>query len=204
MAHILHYAQISLFHISYLFIHLTTQLLIHFPHLSFALLPSRYSTLLLLLLFGPYLSFSRSLLIYPHPEPPFHPSQGSGHLIYRACLLHLSLHFPPPALTDRSPLSLRVHIDHGAWERDAGRERGGGRDRVHPQDSGRRADRWAKAHGGGEGRLWRACMDWKASLCWGCRGQADWSQSTRRKRRNWEFGWQLSLNLFLQVEPGIK
>lgn len=72
--------------------------------------------LLCLLLFWLYLSLSQSLLIHPGPSPP--TSQGSGHLIYRACLLHRGLHFPPLALTDRSllplPLSLRVHIDHGA------------------------------------------------------------------------------------------
>lgn len=98
--------------------------------------------LLCLLLFWPYLSFIQSLFIYPGPPPP--TSQGSGHLIYRACLLHWSLHFPPLVFDRQVPPppfpSPSASISITAHERGRCRE-GGGRDRVHPQDSGRRADR---------------------------------------------------------------
>jgi len=90
--------------------------------------------------------------------PSLQPSQGSGHLIYRACLLHLSLHFPPPALTDRSPLSLCVHIDHGACERGmlGGREEEGETECPLRTAAAEQTDRWAKTYGSREGSQWRA------------------------------------------------
>lgn len=47
------------------------------------------------------------------------------------------------------PLPPRPYRSQRMREKDAGREEGGGRDRVHPQDSGRRADRQM-----GEGLWW--------------------------------------------------
>lgn len=112
---------------------------------------------------------------YTTPRLSPHPSQGSGHLIYRACLLHLSLHFPPLALTDRSPLSLCVHIDHSAWERRmlGGRRAGGETQYTLRTVVAEQTDRWQRSCSGGEGRPRRAGMDGKASLCWGWRGQAE-------------------------------
>lgn len=114
---------------------------IRFPHLSFPPLPSLFTTLLLSLLFLPYLSFSRSLLIYPHPKSP-PPLTG----VWAFNIQSMPPSSEPSFSTtgfDRQvpPLPPRPYRSRRMRERDAGREWGGGIDRVHPQDSGRRADR---------------------------------------------------------------
>lgn len=120
------------------------------PPYSFSPSPSFSPALhlLCLLLFWPYLSFSRSLLIYPRPSsthltgvwafniqsmpPSSEPSFSSAGFDRQVPPPPLHTHLPSPSPS--ASISITAH------ERGRCRE-GGGRDRVHPQDSGRRADR---------------------------------------------------------------
>lgn len=162
------------FHIFYLFIHLATLLLIHFPRLSFSPLPFLCTVLLRSLLFGPYLSFSRSLLIY---HPPTLPPPLTG--VWAFNIQSMPPSSEPSFSTagfDRQvpPLPLRPYRSQRMREKDAGREKGGGETQYTLRTVvAVQTDRWQRSCSGGEGRPRRAGMDGKASLCWGWRGQAD-------------------------------
>lgn len=165
-----------------------------FSHLFFARLPLLHATSLIAVL---ALSlFKQKPIDISPPHTLLLPSQGSGHLIYRACLLHLSLHFPPAALTDRSPFSLRVHIDHSAWERGmlGGKEEEG--EYTLRTVVAKQTVRWEKACGGKEGGL-----EWtERPPSVGDAGDKQTEvRALRGKMRNWEIGWQLSLNIFFKM-----
>lgn len=100
------------------------------------------------------------------------------------------------------PLPPRPYRSQRMREKDAGREEGETEYTLRTAVA-EQTDRWVKGWGGVEGRLWRVETDRKASLCWGWRGQADCRRDTQRKRRNWEFSWQLSWIYFIKLSLAL-